>query len=191
MPIWNWIVVALLVAVLVYCMVRLRRRSKGPGDLEKPHGWLALLIAGLVFFGPLVGMGQISGDLYQTESQYPQLLNVPAWGSYKTLTWAVFIVAVALSVVAGVRLLRTRKRSAVSFAIAALWLSGPVAAIIMVFILPAVLFGSADISSETMTGMMKPFFGAIIWTAYLLRSTRVKARYVEASDTSSPAVVIQ
>ena len=72
---------------------------------------------------------------------------------------------------------RSRARRAVAHAMIALWLSGPVAAVVLAFVLPALIFGSATLDSEVAGAIAKSVAGAGIWTAYLAMSKRVKARY--------------
>ena len=44
-------------------------------------GWLLLLILGLMFLGPFMGMGRINTDFIAAESQDPNLNSFAEWGT--------------------------------------------------------------------------------------------------------------
>lgn len=187
MSIWHWLVIACLIAVLAYAIYKMRQRRGQPGELTEVHGWLALLVAGMTFFGPLVGMGQIGNDLSAAEHQYPTLADLPSWATYKTWAWTIFACSAALSIYGGVGLYRSRARRAVTQAITILWVSGPGAAVVMAALLPALIFGTTSFDGEVVSGILKSIAGAGIWTAYLVVSKRVKARYGTAASVAVTA----
>lgn len=187
MSIWHWLVIAAFVGIVVALVWRMRKRATAPDDLTQVQGWLALLVAGLTFLGPLIGLGRLSSDISGTESQYPQLLLVENWATYKNAVWVTFGLATLISIYAGSRLGWTRKRSAVKVALAALWLAGPLAATVLAVIIPSVIFNSDAVEAQAITGILQSIIGAAVWTAYLLRSKRVKARFVEGGPLPAAA----
>lgn len=179
MTIWHWIVLALFIAFIAWCVVRERRLRNQPDDLVQVRGWLAVLVAGLMFLGPLVGASRINSDLLTVEREYPQLVQVAQWASYKQWAWITFGAAALVSIFAGWRLAFTRRRGAVRLAIVALWVSGPLTAVALITALPAAVFGSFELTPDAAGGLTGSFVGAVVWTAYLWKSKRVRARYVE------------
>ena len=106
MSIWHWIAIAIPIGLcgLLLWFIR-RKRPLQPGTPAGPPsgvgGWLALLVVGLIVLGPLLSASRINADIIATETQYPALLKVQAWDTYKTATWWTFFATAALSVWAG------------------------------------------------------------------------------------------
>ena len=60
-------------------------------------GWLSLLIAGLTILGPLFGLGTLVTKFFSAELQYPNLVTLNTWQTYKSVTWGAFLCVAALS----------------------------------------------------------------------------------------------
>ena len=142
-------------------------------------GWLGFLIIGLMILWPLIGLGKLSNEFYDTERQLPQLVNNAQWSNYKQISWLIFAALVAIRFSAGYRLWKIHFSESVRFAILALWLSGPLGDF-MYFVALVLIFGlqvSANGLPEMLGGILGSSIGAGIWTAYLMRSLRVKNTY--------------
>src|SRR5882762_4771581 len=55
------------------------------------RGWLLVLVAGMMVIGPLLGVGKINSEIMSAEHQYPALLDLHDWKSYKEAMWLSFI----------------------------------------------------------------------------------------------------
>jgi len=147
-------------------------------QLHGVGGWLGLLVVGLTVLRPLLGVGRLSGAFSNTESKTPQLASFAPWVSYKAEIWAIFGVVALISFCTGILLFRF-KPSSVRVAILALWIIGPVGAVADIVAVHSSF--RSDIASA-MTQAMWPsingsIIAAVIWTAYLLCSERVKNTY--------------
>lgn len=140
-------------------------------------GWLLLLILGLMFLGPLMGVGRINSDFMSAESQYPNLKTVAAWGTFKSATWWTFLLVCCLSFYAGLGLVKSRNILVVKRAKIILWVIGPVASIVLGIFIPFLMFGKSELDSKFVGSMFASIIGAAIWTAYLSKSKRVMATY--------------
>lgn len=90
-----------------------------------------------------------------------------------------FHASASVSFSAGYRLWKIHFPEAVRFAILALWLAGPQGNVLYV-ILAITIFGSkagGDAIAQMVGGTISSFIVAGIWTAYLMRSFRVKNTY--------------
>lgn len=170
-----------------YAALRSRRTawSLGVKQLAKNEyltgigGWLGFLIASLMIFSPLGRLGTIVRQFSRTEKQYPQLLANAQWANYKLAIWLIVSVCVAISIAAGYRLWKVHFSESVRFAIIALWISGPLGGLLYMAT-EAVVFGIQDMPStmpEKLRGMAVSICAAAAWTAYLLRSVRVRNTY--------------
>ncbi|WP_081430520.1 DUF2569 family protein [Polaromonas sp. JS666] len=153
---------------------RWSRRAEKPGGVG---GWLALLIAGLIFLGPLFSAGRISSDFMDTESKYPKLLTVEAWLNYKNTAWIFFGIATLFGIYAGWCLARRRISTSPFIAIAAIWILGPLLSVILAIILPIIFFGATGLDAAGAGALAVSGLPAVAWTLYLLKSKRVKALY--------------
>jgi hypothetical protein len=179
-----------LLVLIAWAVMRYLKRSaaKNPsvGDSSAGRagvgGWLLLLVLGLMFLGPLLGAGRINSDFMSAESQYPNLKAVETWMTYKSVTWLIFLITCCLSFYAGYGLLKGRHYSVVSRAKILLWVIGPLASLFMGVLIPMYVFGKVEPDPQFIGNLIASVIGALIWTAYLSRSKRVKATYVAASS---------
>lgn len=140
-------------------------------------GWLAFLVAGLIVLGPLLGVSRLYSEFVAAEQSNPQLLQSALYSSYKTSSWAIFAITTMISISAGYALSSRHRPSTVTFAIACLWVIGPVGDFAYI-IASALIFGAIPSLSPEMVGsIVGSAARSAIWTAYLLRSKRVKNTY--------------
>ncbi|MDO8273635.1 MAG: DUF2569 family protein [Gammaproteobacteria bacterium] len=142
-------------------------------------GWLAFLVFGLMVLGPLGGYGQAYGELNDALKQFPQLANNPQWQSYQQFTWLFVAVSTTMSFSAGYGLWKIHSPESVRFAILALWLAGPLVNLFYL-ISVVVIFDSYDSENEIprmIGGVLGTCIAAAIWSAYLMRSDRVRNTY--------------
>lgn len=142
-------------------------------------GWLAFLIASLMVISPLLGFGNLYGTFSDVKTMQPILAASPEWLRYKAGTWFIFALFAAISYAAGYRLWKIRTPESVRFAVAAIWLVGPVAQICHAG-WSAVALGqgiAANGLASTVGEVAGSCIIATFWTLYLLRSTRVHNTY--------------
>lgn len=186
--IWHWLIIVIFIGA-IYGIYRFAKRtppasSSASGPIGV-GGWLLLLVAGLMFLGPLMGAGRINADIMSAESQYPNLLTVPAWSTFKSATWWSFLVVCCLSFYAGLGLAKGRDISVVKRAKILLWVIGPVTSIVMGLFIPLVIFGKIESDPQFLGALVASVIVSAIWTAYLSKSRRVKATYAPARPDSA------
>jgi hypothetical protein len=105
------------------------------------------------------------------------------WDSYAAVAWAIFAITVALRWTAGFLLLRVFRRGSVRFSVLVLFLTpllswmGNLGAVVAIFGNGAARTMVADVVAGLLSGMLV----AAVWTAYLLRSRRVRNTYPRVS----------
>lgn len=186
--IWHWLMIAIFIGA-IYGIYRFAKHTppasssaSGPAGVG---GWLLLLVVGLMFLGPLMGAGRLSADITSIESQYPNLLSIPVWSTFKSASWWSFVVVCCLSFYAGLGLAKGRDFSVVKRAKILLWIIGPVASIIMGLFIPLVVIGKVESDPQFFGSLIASVIGAAIWTAYLSKSRRVKATYAPTRPEDS------
>lgn len=190
--VWHWLIIAALLSIFIgaiYGIYRFAKRTppanSSTGGPAGVGGWLLVLVAGLMFLGPLMGAGRLSADITSAESQYPSLLTIPVWSTFKSASWWSFVVVCCLSFYAGLGLAKGRDFSVVKRAKIFLWIIGPIASIIMGLFIPLVVIGKFDSDPQFFGSLIASVIGAAIWTAYLSKSRRVKATYAPARPEDS------
>jgi hypothetical protein len=157
-------------------------RSSSPSGIG---GWLLLLILGMMVFGPALGAARIAGALMSAELDYPAVLTVKEWATYKTTTWSVFCAIALASCYGGWGLAFRREWSAVTRAKLMLWVAGPLGSLILGIAVPTIVFSDASTIDPSFLGT---FIGSVIaaslWTAYLRYSKRVRNTYAQQSTVS-------
>ncbi|MDV3257760.1 MAG: DUF2569 domain-containing protein [Sphingomonas sp.] len=106
----------------------------------------------------------------------PVILNNANWVINTSTFWMVFLLVATLSIYAGLRLWRDRSRAAVKAAIVILWIYSPIAAVDLL-IASAYLEGQVTWANAATT-IATNLTIAAVWTAYLLRSRRVRNTYI-------------
>ncbi|HRK36785.1 MAG TPA: DUF2569 family protein [Burkholderiaceae bacterium] len=141
-------------------------------------GWLLLLVIGMLALGPLLGAGRINADFMMAERQYPNLGSLAEWITFKRTTWWAFAVVAAISMYGGWDLVSSRDWSVVNRAKVILWLTGPIASIVLAIVIPLAVFGKTEASDPQFIGaFIASVIAASIWTAYLSKSKRVRNTY--------------
>jgi len=146
-----------------------------------PHGvggWLALLVAGMVVLGPLLGIGRTYGEFAAAEREYPALAQVAEWSSFKTVEWAALLFFCAISIYGGLGLATKRTPDAVSRAKLVLWFNYPISITVTAMIIPATMIpDGGKQAAMVVPSLFASLIAVAIWTAYLNRSMRVKNTY--------------
>ena len=134
---------------------------------EGVKGWLLLLVLGMVILGPIVAVVQLQSAFAEMEQQNPAILSFDKYKTFKSSVWAVQLVFLAILVYGGIGLATGRDRSVVKRALAILWLSGPLANVVAGLLIPAVIFGSQNVtlSKELTVEILRSFLTALIWTS--------------------------
>lgn len=154
---------------------------------QGPHGvggWLALLITGMLWLGPLMVIGRTLDEFSTTEREYPGLAQMPEWSSFKTIEWVALLVFCAISIYGGLGLAKKRTPDAVSRAKLILWFY-PISVIIKGMLIPVVMIkGGGTYVAANIPPFIASLISVGIWTAYLNRSKRVRNTYGLTSSTS-------
>ena len=156
-------------------------------------GWLALLVVGMLVWGPLLSIFKTGSNIWVAEMQNPEIASVPQWQTYKIMTWCVVGICVVYSMVSGFLLCVKKEPASVKIAIACLWIGNPVAAFVLGILIPWISFGTAtlqEIVPESIGAIIVSIIAASIWTAYLRKSARVRNTYflrsvIRTSDNKS------
>ena len=185
--IWQLLVILIFIGA-IYGVYRFSKSfPPAQANCEGPSGvggWLLLLVTALMVISPLVGLGQTNANLLLTESQYPNLVNLNEWQTYKSASWWSFIVAACISFYAGYGLAKGRCLIVVKRAIILLWVIGPISTVISDIIFPLIIFGQIEFEPKVFQAIVGSTISSAIWTAYLMKSRRVKATYSQSDESA-------
>jgi hypothetical protein len=127
---------------------------------------------------PLFNAGRINSDIMMNELQYPGVVSMDKWKTYKLATWWIFLGFASLNMYGGWGLARGKDWSVVVRARVILWLTGPFAVIVFGLILPSVLISQTDgVDKQFIGPLIASIFTVTIWTTYLTKSKRVRNTY--------------
>lgn len=141
------------------------------------RGWL-LLVAVMLVLGPVIGAIRIGADFLGAESRYPVLQALPMWEDFKAAMWCAEAVIAALSLWAGWGLMRGAHWAVVRRAVLVVWVTGPVGTLVMGYAIPLLTLGESSARQPLFIGsLFASLLGAGVWTAYLLKSRRVRNTY--------------
>ena len=150
-----------------------------PKPLVGVSGWLAFFIIALCVLGPFQAISNTMMEFQALESAHAGASALDSWQNYKLGAWILIGFSVALRLVAGILLTSVHKPFSVHFTIAVLWIT-PVVTSIGTYVLVNMFFGS-DAATGSQEGVFSELIVgltiATIWTAYLLKSVRVKNTY--------------
>ena len=153
-----------------------KARIAGERSLTGVAGWLALLCFGLSI-APLLDVQRFIESTNALERQYPGLLALPGYETYKALCWIATGLAAVASFGAAWHLSRRRAWSSVMWAVAGVLASGPVIIVLRDVLIPSVVFGPAEIHEQIWTGIFATSTLSVVWITYLFKSKRVRIRY--------------
>lgn len=142
-------------------------------------GWLALLVVGLIVFGPVFGGARIAAEIAQLENLRPDLITIAMYLNFKAATWWVFATISLISIVTGLRLYRSRKAAIIWQTILGLWIMGPLGAFVLTVIVPAATMGGRTPAAPEVWGVLfSSAIAPLVWSIYLVKSKRVKYTYI-------------
>lgn len=147
-------------------------------------GWLGVLVFAMLVLWPLLIMIGIRGHLLSAALDFPQLQERYTWYHFRTTVLFVVITCAAISIIGGAILFKRRQKSSVFWAIAALWISGPIGHSFS-FSLPTLMYGYGDVVSNIMRYSDVLITSIVLragCTAYLLLSRRVRRTYPKRGD---------
>src|SRR5690606_18882556 len=110
------------------------------------------------------------------ETTFPELLNLEGWSTFKTYTWASWVLVSSVTIYGGWLLLKGTDMGAVKKAKWTLWIALFVSKATL-FMIPVIVFGHYPYDQKDFSGILGALFWCIVWTIYLSVSRRVKATY--------------
>ena len=141
-------------------------------------GWLALLILWLIVLRPLAGIS-LWWQMHGT-AQPEKAIGAGASPLINTsIFWFIVLTSAALSIYAGIILLRERSPATVRTAITIIWVTVPLSVLAGV-VARAFFEGRVDIPLAATSSALQITIAAVS-TGYLLRSKRVKDTYYDRS----------
>ena len=162
---------------------RLDDKNKLPVSLDGPRGiggWLALLIVILTILSPLVKIVMLAKEFSEIEMGNPLMLLMAPYVQYKWFCWGMAWIISALSIGVGCLLWKKHEWKTVRMTICFFWVLEPLAITLLGFYL-YMSFGS-EVLTELLRDLPRTLVKFIvwsgIWTAYLLKSKRVRNTYV-------------
>lgn len=150
-----------------------------PKPLVGVGGWLAFFVVALCILGPAQAISATSVEFGKLESSFSGTAALESWKNYKLGAWTLIGFSISLRVIAGILLTSSFKPFSVRFTIAVLWTT-PFVTSIGTYVLINALFGSSAASASLEYVFSELVIGltiATVWTAYLLKSERVKNTY--------------
>lgn len=191
----EWVVVAVMLLALwaiYYAIKRLgnpasARREEGLGPRDV-HGALPFLMFVLVFLGPCARLAGPYNEIREAERANSLLAGSDDWFKLKLATGLVVVVSGALSIYAGVGLMRRRDSAVVTRARYLVWAIWPLSYLAIYLIVPATVIGieHAIRNPDLLRGLSLSTGSAAIWYVYLSRSRVVAARYKSAPSAFLP-----
>ena len=142
-------------------------------------GWLAFFVVALCILGPAQTISATSVEFGKLESSITGAAALESWKNYKLGAWTLIGLSILLRLIAGILLTSSFKPFSVRFTIAVLWIT-PVVTSLGTYVLIISLFGSSIASASIEALFSELVIGltiATVWTAYLLKSERVKNTY--------------
>lgn len=138
-------------------------------ELHGVGGWLFFLALSLTVLGPLLTLSLTGSQVVQLEAQYPDAVGSPEWSFMLLYSWGFALTYCAISIFAGYRLFSHLVSQTIPIVIGCLWAAGPLLGLIDL----VVSQGDAQAAAE----FVRSIISVSIWTAYLLKSRRVRNTY--------------
>ena len=146
------------------------------------HGWLAFFIFASYYITPLYSFGQLSNSFSKQEHQYPALLSLPGYQSYKTISYLLLLVFVVWQVVVAKNLRNNWTPDSLKQA-KILCFTVPILAAISDMIAAQITM-SVTPNAEMMGSYLGAFVGSYLWGAYFIKSKRCKNTYLNSNISS-------
>lgn len=151
-------------------------------DMRGVKGWLMTFVVIIALVSPGWAAVTVYRELYTGQAAY--LPDVPMIAQIKTFFWATVAIRAALGWFVAWRLIVVHNWLSVQIAIACIWLisvGGAICEYAGLTYITGLTF--SDVMAEVgPRGIIQPLGFAIIWTAYLLKSERVKNTYRGGED---------
>lgn len=158
----------------------------GPPErsLKGVRGWLLLLVLVLLLLlGDPLGCAWQAINMHQTQTTYPELLDMSQWKVYRLGMCTTLSIWSALSISAGLRLWKDHTPAAVHWARRVLWVTCTVGMAAVYLIVPWIAFGELTAFDvvQAAVGLLLGVTIAFAWTRYLSKSRRVRNTYFSDS----------
>lgn len=138
-------------------------------------GWLLFFILTRIVLGPPWNALRMTHRWNEIKEQVPDFAATYEFSLLQSISWSTFAVGTAISVTSGLLLWRWKSRRSVTIAIYALWMAGPALAIVSYVIALLVTDTHPELSDLAIFAL--PLASAVFWTAYLVKSKRVRNTY--------------
>lgn len=139
------------------------------------HGLLAFFIFASYYIAPLFAMGSVNSNFMKAEAQYPNLLSLPGYGTYKTSTFIMALGVIIWQIMVAHKLRWKLEPSSLKSA-RTLCIAAPV-----IFIIGDVILGNVTMdvvpNAETMLSYIGSLLMSSIWAAYFFFSKRCRNTY--------------
>lgn len=152
-----------------------------PRELAGVEGWLYFFGISLFALGPLITVVMAAAELSKLEDIYPRSVGSSQWNSTIVAVWTATAIYCAISIFAGWRIFMRRVPATIPIVIACIWLMGPGLAVVVMMVAQDISGGGVT-ATDVGSYFGRPLVYCTIWTAYLLRSERVKNTYRGHND---------
>jgi hypothetical protein len=151
-------------------------------------GWLAFFWISITFLGPLSLIASMSGQLYGDETVAAAFGD--KWPMVQAGEWFLAALSVAGMWFLSWRLMKVETWKTVKIVIAGLWIIGMGGPLLEVLLIGATGLVDAGTLGKTLgEELVRPLIASTIWTAYFLRSRRVRNTYPRESDREEMAEI--
>jgi hypothetical protein len=178
--------IALVVGAVVWFRKNKAAETPGPQG-QTPygvHGVLAFFIYASLTIGPLVTLGRTAVELDKAERDSPVLVGFEAWETYKSLTWALTLIFLALAVFLVLRLKKEFVPASVRN-VKAFLLLAPAGLLSIDAMLTVALFGDVD-GGAVALAFFPAMVPGVIWFLYFTFSKRVRNTYYPVAVAKQP-----
>jgi len=152
------------------------------------HGWLAFFIFSSYFIAPIYSFGILNSNFSKQENNYPVLLNLPGYHTYKLISYLMLLVIVVWQIIIAKNLRNNWTADSLKNA-KILCFTAPILTVISDMI-TAQFTMSVTPNAEMIGSYLTGFIGSYVWGLYFIRSQRCKNTYLEnvvfADEKSDP-----
>ena len=138
-------------------------------------GWLLFFILTRTILGPPWNAFRLNQRWNEVSEQVPNFATSHDFTLLQSISWSTFAVGTAISVTSGLLLWKWKNRRSVTIAVYALWMAGPLLGIVSYIVSLLVTDTHPELSDLSIFAL--PLASAVIWTAYLVKSKRVRNTY--------------